>query len=85
MDREIKLNELRDLTDSLSYPLSKAEAVAAVDDVVLRYADGQEPLPAVIERSTVDVYDSPEDLESAVFTHVPTEAVGEPGQSEGEG
>lgn len=85
MDREIKLNELRDVTDSLSYPISKAEAVAAVDDVVLRYADGQEPLPAVLERSTVEGYDSAEDLESDVYTHLPTEAVGEPGQSEGEG
>jgi len=81
----IKVNELADVLDGLAYPLEKGNARDALDGYVLQYADGEEPLADVVARSTADVFDDPSSLEMELMNHLPTEAVGEPGQSEGEG
>jgi hypothetical protein len=85
MAREVKLNRLRSLLDALEYPLSKDEAREALADVTVLYADGEEPLAAVISRSNEDIFEDVADLEAEVFGNLPVDAVGEPGQSEGEG
>lgn len=85
MSTEVKLNEVREVLDGLDYPLSRAAARDALDGVRLLYADGEEPLSDVVGRAAEDAFDSAESLEAAVFSNLPTEAVGEPGQSEGEG
>lgn len=85
MARTIKLNELRTVIDSLPYPVSKADVIEDLGATTLRYADGEESLEAVLDRSNVDTFGSVEDLEAEVYSNLPTEAVGEPGQSEGEG
>lgn len=53
--------------------------------MTLLYADGEEPLADVVARSNEDTFDDPDDLETEVYNNLPVEAVGEPGQSEGEG
>ena len=83
--REVKLNHLSAELDSLSYPATHEDAASALDDVVLQYADGEERFLDVLERSQEDVFVSRDDLESEIYSNLPTEAVGEPGQSEGEG
>ncbi|MGB9988032.1 DUF5789 family protein [Salarchaeum japonicum] len=85
MATRIKLNELDDALDDLPYPLTHGDAVAELDDYVLQYADGEEPLADVVERSDEDVFDDPSMLDAEIRNNLPTEAVGEPGQSEGEG
>ncbi|WP_232701067.1 DUF5789 family protein [Halobacterium wangiae] len=85
MAREVKLNHLSAELEALSYPASHEDAQATFEDVVLRYADGEEPFVDVLERSQEDVFVSRDDLESEIYNNLPTEAVGEPGQSEGEG
>ena len=85
MSQEVKLSDLRAELETLSYPATREEAVAAFDDVVLLYADGEEPLADVLRRSNDETFDDPEDVQTVVYNHLPTEAVGEPGQSEGEG
>jgi hypothetical protein len=85
MVREVKLNELQAELDVLTYPATREDAITELDDVVLRYADGEERLRDVLDRTTEDVFVSADDLEAAVYNSLPTEAVGEPGQSEGEG
>ncbi|MFC3478532.1 DUF5789 family protein [Halobacterium litoreum] len=85
MTREVKLNELAAELDALSYPATHADASTELSDVVLLYADGEERFVDVLDRSNEDVFVSRDDLESEVFSLLPTEAVGEPGQSEGEG
>lgn len=85
MQGEVKLSRVRTVLDELEYPLSKTEAREAFEGVTLLYADGEEPLAAVVGRANVDTFDGVEDLESSIFNNVPVEAVGEPGQSEGEG
>ncbi len=82
---DVKLNELHAAIGDLEYPLSNADAQAAVSDVQLQYADGEEPLSDVISRTTAERFEDPMDLEAEIYNNLPIEAVGEPGQSEGEG
>lgn len=84
MQREVKLSRLRELLATLEYPISKQEAREDLEGVTVLYADGQEPLEEAVARSTVDRFKDAEDLESELYTHLPIEAVGEPGQSEGD-
>lgn len=85
MSREVPLNRIRTVIDSFEYPITKQEVCEQVSDVTLSYADGTEPMADVVSRSNDDVFDDVEDLEEEVFNNLPVEAVGDPGQSEGEG
>lgn len=85
MPTEVMLNELRTVIGDLEYPISKDAAREAVADVTLLYADGEESLVAVIGRANEDTFEDVEALEVEVYNNLPVEAVGEPGQSEGEG
>jgi hypothetical protein len=85
MTREVMLNRLRGEIDSLSYPISRDAARDELSDVVLLYADGEEPLADVVARSNEDTFEDLEDLETEIYNNLPVEAVGEPGQSEGDG
>ena len=85
MSRDIKLNELTELLESATYPLSVDTAQQEFGDVVLVYADGSEPLDEVLDRLEDEQFDSAEEAQSSIFNTVPVEGVGEPGQSEGEG
>ncbi|WP_280535991.1 hypothetical protein [Halopenitus sp. POP-27] len=84
MSTEVRLNRLRTVIDALDYPIDRTDAREELSDVTLLYADGRESLAAVVSRSNDDVFRSMEDLEAAVFGNVPVEAVGEPGQSDGD-
>ena len=83
--REVHLNELRTVIDPLDYPISREDAREELSGVTLLYADGEESLETVVARSNADTFEGPEDLESEIYNNLPVEAVGEPGQSEGEG
>jgi hypothetical protein len=85
MTREVKLNELTELLESTTYPLSVATAQTEFEDVRLIYADGSEPLAEVLARLEDEQFSSPDEAQSSIFNTVPVEGVGEPGQSEGEG
>lgn len=85
MSREVTLNQLRSVLETLEYPISKDEAHGDVSDVTLSYADGRESLAAVVERTNQETFEGVDDLETEIYNNLPVEAVGEPGQSEGEG
>lgn len=85
MPREVPLNELDALLEELSYPVDRETVRETFDDVVLLYADGEEPMPAVLDRTASERFESVDDLSMELFSELPVEAVGEPGQSEGEG
>ncbi len=85
MSRVVPLNELDDLLDELTYPVSTTTVRETFDDVVLEYADGRESLDDVLDRVTDERFESRDALATDLFNVLPTEAVGEPGQSEGEG
>ena len=85
MSRDVKLNELTELLESATYPLSAERAKQEFDGVRLIYADGSEPLDEVLDRLEDEEFASAEEAQSSIFNTVPVEGVGEPGQSEGEG
>jgi len=85
MARHLKLNRLSRELENYQYPLTADDAAEELSDVVLQYADGEEPLADVLDRSSEDVFVSPDDMTAEIYSLLPTEAVGEPGQSEGEG
>lgn len=85
MSPTVTLSRIERVLDDLAYPVSKAEAVERVADVTVQYADGEEALADVVGRSNADSFASAEELESEIYSNAPTEAVGEPRQSEGEG
>lgn len=85
MPREVHLNEFDSLLEELSYPVDAATVRETYEDVVLVYADGEERLVDVLDRTASESFESPDDLSMEVFSELPVEAVGEPGQSEGEG
>lgn len=85
MSRRIKLNDLHSLLTTCTYPISTTDLASEFEDVTLVYADGDEPFDAVLDRVSQSIYHSPGDLEADVFANLPVEAVGEPGQAEGEG
>jgi len=85
MDDRVKLKDLEDALEGLPYPLAKRDAEAELEGVVLVYADGEEPASDVVSRIQEEVFDGPASLALSMRSNLPTEAVGEPGQSEGEG
>ena len=85
MPRRVRLNELGEFFGDLDYPIRRDRLAEEFDDVELVYADGEESLPAVLDRIEYDTFESPGDLTTESMNTVPVEGVGEPGQSEGEG
>ncbi len=84
MNDTVELDRLHDLLTSLQYPLSNEEACEQLSGVTLAYADGQEQLVDVVERANDDTFEDVDDLEADIYNNLPVEAVGEPGQSEGD-
>ena len=85
MKTSVKLNQLNDTLATLDYPITKEEVLSELDDTILQYADGEERLDDVVSRSTAEVYQDRDELDSEIRSNLSTGAVGEPGQSEGEG
>ncbi|WP_254272600.1 DUF5789 family protein [Haloarcula marina] len=85
MPREVKLNELAELLEEMTYPVGVTQAKTRFDDVTLVYADGTEQLSAVLDRVPDERFESAGDAQTSIMNIIPVEGVGEPGQSEGEG
>jgi hypothetical protein len=85
MTRTVKLSRVEGVLDSLSYPVEREAAADELTDVTVELADGEADLADLISETTSDNYDSAADLRDELYEYLPTEAIGEPGQSEGEG
>lgn len=84
MTDEIHLSDLRELLDALTYPIARSDVVADTAGVTVLYADGEEPLEALVARTPSDRFASADELEAELMGSAPVGAVGEPGQSEGD-
>lgn len=85
MAREVKLSRLETELEGLSYPVSRDEAAEELSDVTLLLADGEANLGEVVADTVSREFEDAESLAEEVRSFLPREAVGEPGQSEGEG
>jgi hypothetical protein len=84
VESELKLNTLVEQFETLDYPLDRETAAEQFDDATLLMADGQTNLGALIEQAHAQSFTSAEDLFIELQTVLPIEAVGEPGQSDGD-
>jgi hypothetical protein len=82
---EVKLSRIDDALAGADYPLSRTAAAEHFAGTTVVLADGREDLGELIAATQVDAFDSPEDLAAEINNVLPVGAVGEPGQSEGEG
>lgn len=82
--RKLKLNSLIEEFETLDYPLDRQTAADSYDESTLLMADGETNLGDLIERAHTASFDSAEDLFTELQTVLPIEAVGEPGQSDGD-
>jgi hypothetical protein len=84
MADRIKVNRVKNVLERISYPVQKDEAATEFDDVTMVFADGETNLGEMIGRSDRNTFDSVDDLSTELNNVMPIEAVGEPGQSEGD-
>ncbi|WP_277555605.1 hypothetical protein [Halobaculum limi] len=81
----VKLSRVESLFGELSYPVSRAEAAEEFADVTVEFADGEGNLGEYVGECRSDRFEDAQDLHTSLQNVLPIEAVGEPGQSEGDG
>lgn len=84
MTDRIKINRVKDVLDRAEYPQRRADAAAEFDDVTLIFADGEANLGELIANTGRETFRSVDDLCTELNNVMPIEAVGEPGQSDGD-
>ncbi|MFB6303172.1 MAG: hypothetical protein ABEH78_09975 [Haloferacaceae archaeon] len=80
----IKLARAEERFADLEYPVTRADAAAAFAEVEVTFADGEANLGHLVSEVGSDVFNGPDELYAELQNVVPVEAVGDPGQSEGE-
>lgn len=84
MSDTVKLSRLQTRLDELSYPVNRDEAAEDLQDVTVTFADGDANLGSLVDETGPDTFQSTDDLFGALQNVLPVEAVGEPGQAEGD-
>ena len=84
MTSRVKINRVKTVLDRADYPLEREAAAAEFDDVTLIIADGEANLGDLIANCDRDSVESGDDLDTELNNVMPIEAVGEPGQSDGD-
>ena len=84
MATQIRFNELEPELSELDYPVTRAAAVEHYEGVTLLLADGEADLGDLIAETDTSEFESVDDLYTDLQNVLPVEAVGEPGQSEGD-
>lgn len=81
----VKLSRVESLFEELTFPVAREHAAERFADVTLQFAGGEGNLGEYVAECPSETFDSPDDLFADLNVVLPVEAVGEPGQSEGEG
>lgn len=81
---KVMLNRVESHFADLSYPVDRDDASAAFDGVTVVFAEGEGDLSTLIASCHSDRFYGPDDLFAELNNTVPIEAVGEPGQSDGD-
>ena len=84
MTERVKLSHVQTHFEGISYPVTRDDAATAFSDTTLLYADGEANLGELISEVGSDTFTDPEDLFVELQSTLPVEAVGEPGQSDGD-
>jgi hypothetical protein len=84
MTDSVKIARVKSVLESLDYPVNRTAAATEFDGTTLILADGEADLGHLISETSRDSFDSADDLTTELHNVVPIEAVGEPGQSDGD-
>ncbi|SEO78748.1 hypothetical protein SAMN04487948_105139 [Halogranum amylolyticum] len=80
----VKLSRVESLFETLQYPVSREEAAAEFSDTRVQLADGEANLGELVSDARAESFHNPDELYAELNNTLPIEAVGEPGQSEGD-
>lgn len=84
MTEQIKLSRVEPRLEELSYPVTRDDAAMELSEVTVLLADGEENLGALVSEVGSDSFSSATDLMDELQNVMPIEAIGEPGQSDGD-
>jgi len=84
MSERVKLSRVESLFEQLDYPVTRDDAAAEYVDVTVTFADGEANLGELVSEVGSDAFHGPDELFAELQNVVPIEAVGEPGQSDGD-
>jgi len=84
MSERVKLSRVETLFEDLDYPVTRDDAAAEYVDVTVTFADGEANLGELVSEVGSDAFHGPDELFAELQNVVPIEAVGEPGQSDGD-
>lgn len=84
MTETVKYSRVNELFERLDYPVTRDEAAAEFRDVTVRFADGEGNLGELVSAVGSDSFADADELFADLNNAVPVEALGEPGQSEGD-
>jgi hypothetical protein len=84
MSERVKLSRVETLFEELDYPVTRDDAAAEYVDVTITFADGEANLGELVSEVGSDAFHGPDELFAELQNVLPVEAVGEPGQSEGD-
>ncbi|QKY18014.1 hypothetical protein [Halorubrum sp. CBA1229] len=84
MTSEVHLSHVQDEFRDHSYPAPRDALVESCAGTTVLFADGDADLGALLEEIEQERFESPEDAFAALQNVLPIEALGEPGQSDGD-
>ncbi len=84
MTDRVKIARVKPVLAEIDYPVGRDAAATAFDSVTLTLADGEANLGALIAKAGRERFESADDLATELNNVMPIEAVGEPGQSDGD-
>jgi len=84
MSERVKLSRVESEFERLDYPVTRDDAAAEFVDVTVTFADGEANLGELVSEVGSDAFHGPDELYAELQNVLPVEAVGEPGQSEGD-
>jgi len=84
MSERVKLSRVESLFEQLDYPVTRDDAAAEFANVTVTFADGEANLGELVSEVGSDAFHGPDELFAELQNVLPIEAVGEPGQSEGD-
>ncbi|MFC7129573.1 hypothetical protein [Haloferax chudinovii] len=84
MKESITLGRVESRLEDLSYPVSRRDAATSLDGVTVLMADGNADLGELVRNCLPAEFADAKDLYYELNNAMPIEALGEPGQSDGD-
>jgi|AntRauTorckE6833_2_1112554.scaffolds.fasta_scaffold02516_9 hypothetical protein len=84
MTNEIALSRVEDEFEGYSFPADRSDLSESCAGTTVLFADGDADLGELLAEIDQERFESPEDAYVALQNVLPIEAVGEPGQSDGD-